>query len=76
MDGSDGRTGALSQGRKRSDSSRKVYNQAYEIRLMLTEEKKQRLKKIFKELEGGIDYDGTACDLIKELRKTGFSKEI
>ena len=40
----------------------------------LSEEKKARIERIFKELEGTIEFDGTACDLIRELRKTGFNK--
>lgn len=42
----------------------------------LTQEKKARIDEIFKRLEGTIKFDGTACDLIKELRKTGFSKAV
>ncbi|MBS3138730.1 hypothetical protein J4207_03425 [Candidatus Woesearchaeota archaeon] len=41
----------------------------------LTEKEKAEIKQIFKDLEGGIKFDGTACDLIRELRRTGFSKE-
>ena len=43
---------------------------------MKPEEKKAKLEKQFKELEGTIEFNGTACDLIKELRKTGFSKAV
>ena len=42
----------------------------------LTDKKKERLEQLFKELEGAIKFDGSACDLIKELRRTGFSKAV
>ncbi|HLC74976.1 MAG TPA: hypothetical protein VJH88_03915 [Candidatus Nanoarchaeia archaeon] len=37
----------------------------------LTEAEKKELQDLFSRMEGGIKFDGTACDLIKELRKPG-----
>lgn len=39
-------------------------------------EKREKLKKIFEDLAGSIKFDGTACDLIREVRKAEFNKAL
>jgi hypothetical protein len=42
----------------------------------LSKEKREKLDKIFKELEGKIKFDGTACDLLREVRKPNFDMAL
>ncbi len=42
----------------------------------LSPEKREKLKKLLDDLRGTIKFDGTACELIQEVRKASFNKAL
>lgn len=42
----------------------------------LSPEKREKLRQIFEDLAGSIKFEGTACDLVREVRKADFNKAL